>query len=112
MSERNDETQGSKLLDAAKARVIDVGRRVKSRARKVKEFMGEHGDGVTTVGIIVVGYYGVRAALRFLPLPLSLTVSFVGGLLLGGWMRKQARQLKAELLRSLEGEKTQAPKAG
>ena len=90
----------------------DVGRRVKSRACKVREFVGKHGDGVTTVGIIVVGYYGVKTALRYLPPPLSLTISFLGGVFLGRWIREQAHQLKAELLRSLGGETTQAPKAG
>ncbi len=62
--------------------------------------------------VLVVGYYGVRAVLRYLPPPLSLTISFLGGVFLGRWIGEQTHQLKAELLRSLGVETTQARKAG
>ncbi len=112
MSKRKNETQGSKVLDCVKAQVVDVGQRLKSRASELKPFLEKHRDDVTMACVLVAGYYGVRMLFRCLPAPLSLTISFVGGVFLSRWMSEQTHELKAELLRALGGETTQARKAG
>ena len=84
-----------------RAHVAGVGQRLKSHAGELKPFLEKHSDDVTTACILVVGYYGVKAALQHLPPPLLFAVSLLGGVILGRWTRQRTRGLWITLLRKL-----------